>query len=119
MIEFNFMNRTKRGYKVKNKRKRLLEQAKSFRGAPNRLYRVAKQQLVKSETNRYKHSKQRKRLLRRLWIIRLNALLKMNEQNYSQFLKKLRTQKISLNRKMISQLSIYENFLINEYLQNL
>ena len=113
------MNRIKRGYKVKNKRKRLLEQARSFRGAPNRLYRVAKQQLVKSETNRYKHSKQRKRLLRRLWIIRLNAFLKMNEQSYSQFLKKLKTQKISLNRKMISQLSIHENLLINEYIQNL
>lgn len=103
------MNRVKRGQKIKNKRKMVLLKAEGFRGAPNRLYRVAKQQIVKAETNRYKHSKQKKRLMRKLWIIRFNAFLRIYNQNYSHFIGQSRINQRILNRKILSQLALYDN----------
>lgn len=105
------MNRIKRGHKVKNKRKQILVKAKGFRGAPNRLYRIAKQQLIKVEVHHYTHGKQRKRLLRQLWILRLNAFLNLYNKTYSPFIYKLKRNNIKLNRKVLSQLAIYENQL--------
>nr|YP_009306314.1 ribosomal protein L20 [Derbesia sp. WEST4838]AOP19218.1 ribosomal protein L20 [Derbesia sp. WEST4838] len=105
------MNRIKRGHKVKKKRKQILTKVRGFRGAPNRLYRIAKQQLVKSEVNKYKHRKERKRELRQLWILRLNAFLKLYNQTYSPFIYQLKRKNIQLNRKILSQLSIYEKLL--------
>ena len=110
------MNRIKRGQQFKIKRKRLLSKAKGFRGASGRLYRMYKQQVLKSETNKYIHRKLKKRFMRKLWIVRINAFMRLNRINYSRFIRNSYMKNLSINRKIISQLSLYDSITLQNTL---
>lgn len=108
------MPRTKTGVVRRRKHKKILKLAKGFRGTNNRLYKRANEAVLHSLSYAYTGRKLRKRDLRKLWIIRIGGALKniKNPINYSTFIHKLKENKIELNRKMLSEISIrdFETF---------
>ena len=98
------MVRVKRGNIARKRRKKILKQAKGFRGAHSSLFRTAKQQVMKALRYSYIGRKQKKRNYRRLWITRINAGLMVYDMSYSKFMYLLKQANICLNRKIISQL---------------
>lgn len=102
------MTRVKRGNVARKRRKKVLKLAKGFRGTHSNLFRIAKQQVVKSLRYAYVGRKRKKRDFRRLWIVRLNAASREYGLNYSQLISKLKQSNVGLNRKMLSQLSILD-----------
>lgn len=102
------MVRVKRGNVARKRRKKILKLAKGFRGAHSRLFRVANQQVMKSLSYSYMGRKQNKRKFRQLWITRINSAARKNETKYSSFINNLKVSKVSLNRKMLAQLSLLD-----------
>ncbi len=102
------MARIKRGTVVKKRHKRVLKNAKGYFGSKHILFKVAKQQVMKSWVYAYRDRKQKKREFRKLWITRINAGAHANEISYSQLMCGLRLAKITINRKMLAELAIYE-----------
>lgn len=113
-----FMTRVKRGNIARKRRKKILKLAKGFRGSHSKLFRVAKQQVFKALKYSYIDRKKKKRYYRRLWIVRINASVRLYDLSYSQFINFLKKSKIALNRKMLAQLSIMDinafEFLIQQ-----
>jgi len=106
------MPRVKRGCTSKQRRKRVLKLAKGFRGASGNLYRVAKESVDRSLNYAYRDRRVRKREFRKLWIARINAAVRANDLNYSQFIFGLKKANIDIDRKILSELAINnpENF---------
>jgi len=102
------MVRIKRGNVARKRRQRILKQAKGFRGKHSKLFRVANQQVMKALRYSYIGRKQKKRVFRRLWIVRINAGARNNNTNYSTLIKKMKMKNINLNRKMLSQLIVLD-----------
>jgi len=98
--------RVKGGVKSRRKHKKLLKQVKGYRQARSKIHKVAKESYL--HAGQYSISGRRKRVgqLRSLWILRLNAALREKGLTYSKFINTLSRQKISLNRKMLSELAI-------------
>ena len=88
------------------RKKRILKQAKGFRGGRSKLFRTAKDAVTKSKQWAYRDRKNRKRNFRRLWIARINAGAKSNGMNYSRFMEGLKAAGIELDRKVLSDLAI-------------
>ncbi len=102
------MPRTKGGVVGRRRRKRVLKLAKGYFGSKHTLYRVANAQVMKSLSYAYRDRKRKKRDFRKLWITRINAGARINEMSYSQLMFGLKLAKIEINRKMLSELAIYE-----------
>ena len=102
------MSRVKRGVSANKRRKNLLRRAKGYLGAASTKFRIAKERLLKAESNAYRSRKLRKREFRRLWIARINGALKQIESGltYSVFMGKLIASGSELNRKMLSEIAI-------------
>lgn len=102
------MSRTKTGVTRRKRHKKVLDLTKGFRGTNNRLYKRAKEALLHAGQYAYIGRKLRKRDMRKLWIIRINAAIKQVSEslNYSRFIKGLKTAKIELNRKMLSEVAV-------------
>lgn len=98
--------RIKRGVTAKARHKKILKQAKGYYGARSRLYRVAKQAVIKSLQYAYRDRRQKKREFRSLWIQRINAAARLNGMSYSNFISGLKMSGIILNRKVISDIAI-------------
>ena len=98
--------RIKRSVNAKKKRRAILKAAKGYWGARSKLYRVARQAVMKSGRYSYIGRKHRKRDFRRLWITRISAACKMNDINYSQFMYGLKKAGITLNRKMLAEIAV-------------
>jgi large subunit ribosomal protein L20 len=104
------MIRIKRGNIARIRHKKILKLTKGFFSAHSRLFRIANSKVLISFTNSYIGRKQKKRNFRRLWIVRINAALNtINFSNtYSIVADKFKNQKIILNRKILSQLTILD-----------
>ncbi len=100
------MARVKGGTVSKNRRRKVLKQAKGYFGSKHRLYKTAQEQLFHSGAYAYRDRKQNKRNFRRLWITRINAACRMNDISYSKFMNGLKIAGIEVNRKMLSELAI-------------
>jgi len=100
------MARVKGALATRKRRKRVLKLAKGYRGAKSKLFRTAKQAVMKSLVYAYTGRKLRKRDFRRLWITRISAAAKMNDINYSRFMNGLKKAEIDINRKMLSEIAI-------------
>lgn len=98
--------RIKRSVNAKKKRRAILKAAKGYWGARSKLYRVARQAVMKSGRYAYIGRKHRKRDFRRLWITRISAACKLNDISYSRFMFGLKNAEITLNRKMLSEMAI-------------
>ena len=100
------MSRVKGGVMSHKRRKKVLRLAKGYYGARHRLFRTAKEAVMKTGRYAYIGRKQKKREFRRLWITRISAGCKMNDMNYSTFMHGLKKAGINLNRKMLSEIAI-------------
>lgn len=111
------MTRVKRGNVARKRRKRILKLAKGFTGSHSTIFRTAKQQVLKSLKYSYRGRKNKKRNYRRLWIIRINAAVQPLNITYNQLICSLKKAKIGLNRKMLSQLAIYDSKAFDSLVQ--
>jgi large subunit ribosomal protein L20 len=100
------MPRVKRGNKRLNRRKKILSQAKGYRGTKSKLYRSAKESVEKALNYAYTGRKLKKRNFRRLWIVRINAACRLNDLKYSQFMHGLKLADIELDRKVLADLAV-------------
>ena len=97
--------RIKRGVNGVKKRRSILKQAKGYKGAKSKLYRVARQAVMKSGQYAYVGRKLKKRDMRSLWITRINAGCRENGMSYSAFINGLKKANVELNRKVLSDLA--------------
>ena len=97
--------RIKRGVNAVKKRRAILKLAKGYRGAKSKLYRVAREAVMKSGQYAYVGRKLRKRDMRSLWITRINAACRENNISYSMFINGLKKAKIELNRKVLADIA--------------
>ena len=100
--------RIKRGVNAVKKRRKILKQAKGYFGAKSKLYRTAREQVMKSGQYAYIGRKQKKRDFRALWITRINAACRQNEISYSRFVSGLKKANVSLNRKVLADMAVRE-----------
>ncbi|MBQ4516566.1 MAG: 50S ribosomal protein L20 [Clostridia bacterium] len=100
------MARVKGALNTRKRHKRILKLAKGYRGAKSKLFRTAKEAVMKSLTYAYIGRKQKKRNFRQLWIARISAQAKMNGINYSRFMNGLKKAGIEMNRKMLAELAV-------------
>ncbi|MCB1874592.1 MAG: 50S ribosomal protein L20 [Chromatiales bacterium] len=102
------MPRVKRGVTAHARHKKVLEQAKGYYGARSKVYRVAKQAVIKAGQYAYRDRRQKKRQFRALWIARINAGARENGLSYSRFMNGLKKASIELDRKVLADLAIFE-----------
>ena len=100
------MARIKGAMATRKRRKKVLKAAKGYYGGKHRLFKTAKQAVMKSGQYAYIGRKQKKRDFRRLWISRINAACRANGTTYSAFMNGLKKAGIDLNRKMLSEIAI-------------
>lgn len=100
------MARIKGAIMTRKRRKKVLKLAKGYYGAKSKLFKTAKEAVMKSGQYAYIGRKQRKRDFRRLWIARINAAAKQNGMNYSTFMNGLKKAGVTLNRKMLAELAV-------------
>lgn len=99
------MPRVKRGVTARASHKKVLKQAKGYRGARSRVFRVAKQAVTKAGQYAYRDRKAKKRTFRRLWIARINAAARANDITYSRLMQGLKIAEIDIDRKMLADLA--------------
>ena len=102
------MSRVKRGVTAKAKHKKVLKQAKGYYGARSRIYRVAKQAVIKAGQYAYRDRRVKKREFRALWIIRINAACHQNGLSYSRFMSGLKKADIMLDRKVLADIAFHD-----------
>ncbi|HHT83469.1 MAG: 50S ribosomal protein L20 [Christensenellales bacterium] len=101
--------RIKRGVNGVKKRRKILRRAKGYFGAKSKLYRVARQAVMKSMQYAYVGRKLKKRDFRQLWIARINAAARMNDISYSRFMHGLKEAGITLNRKILADIAVNDS----------
>lgn len=102
------MPRVKRGPKKRQRRTKILKQAKGYWGARSHNYRTAKEAVERALLYAYRDRRVRKREFRRLWIIRIKAAAEQNGLSYNRFIHGLKRLNIELDRKILADLAVYE-----------
>ena len=102
------MARIKGAMMTRKRRNKMLKAAKGYWGAKSKHFKMAKQAVLKSGNYAFAGRKLKKRDFRRLWIARISAQAKACGMNYSQFMHGLKVAGIDLNRKMLSELAVYD-----------
>jgi large subunit ribosomal protein L20 len=100
------MPRVKRGVIARARHKKVLKQAKGYYGARSRVYRVAKQAVIKAGQYAYRDRRQRKRQFRALWITRINAGARASGLSYSRFISGSKKASIEIDRKVLADLAV-------------
>ena len=100
------MPRVKGGTVTRQRRKKVLKLSKGYYGSKHKLFKTAKQQVMKSYMYAYRDRRQTKRNFRRLWITRINAAARMNGLSYSQMMHGLKLAGVEMNRKMLADLAV-------------
>ena len=98
--------RIKRAVNAQKKRRKIMKLAKGYFGAKSKLYRVAREAVMKSLNYSYVGRKAKKRDFRRLWIARINAACRLNGISYSKFMHGLNLAEINLNRKVLADMAV-------------
>ena len=102
------MARVKGAMMTRKRRNKVLKAAKGYWGAKSKHFKMAKQAVLKSGNYAFAGRKMKKRDFRSLWITRISAAAKANGMNYSSFMHGLKKAGIDLNRKMLSELAVYD-----------
>jgi len=100
------MARVKHGVASRKKRKKVLKAAKGYVGGRSKLYRTAKETVMRAEAYSYRDRKVKKRTFRSLWITRINAACKVNGLTYARFINGLKNLKITVDRKMLAEIAV-------------
>ena len=102
------MARVKRGVVANARHKKVLKQAKGYYGARRKVYRVAKQAVIKAGQYSYRDRRVRKRVFRSLWIVRINAASRQFDMSYSRFMDGLNKAGIEVDRKVLADLAVHD-----------
>jgi large subunit ribosomal protein L20 len=103
------MPRVKRGVTAHAKHKKILDQAKGYYGARRKVYRVAKQAVIKAGQYAYRDRRQKKRQFRALWIARINAAARMNGLSYSRLMNGLSKAGVEMDRKVLAEIAYHDD----------
>ena len=102
------MPRVKRGVTARARHKKILAQAKGYRGRRKNVYRIAKQAVMKAGQYQYRDRRQRKRQFRTLWIARINAAARELGLKYSTLMNGLKKAQIEVDRKVLADLAVFD-----------
>jgi large subunit ribosomal protein L20 len=102
------MPRIKRGVTARARHKKVLKEAKGYYGARRKVFRVAKQAVIKAGQYAYRDRRQKKRQFRALWIARINAGARANGISYSRMIDGLKKAGVEIDRKMLADLAIFD-----------
>ncbi|MGI4858220.1 MAG: 50S ribosomal protein L20 [Janthinobacterium lividum] len=102
------MPRVKRGVTARARHKKIIVKAKGYRGRRNNVYRVAKQAVMRAGQYAYRDRRNKKRVFRALWIARINAASREHGVTYSVFMNGLKKAQIELDRKVLSDMAIFD-----------
>jgi len=102
------MPRVKRGVTAHARHKKVLKKAKGYYGARRKVYRVAKQAVIKAGQYAYRDRRQRKRQFRQLWIARINAAARENGLSYSRFINGLKKAGVEIDRKVLADIAVFD-----------
>jgi large subunit ribosomal protein L20 len=102
------MARVKRGVIAKARHKKVLDQAKGYYGARHKIFRVAKQAVIKAGQYAYRDRRQRKRQFRALWITRINAAARLHGLSYSRLINGLNRAEIEIDRKILADIAVHD-----------
>jgi large subunit ribosomal protein L20 len=100
------MTRIKRGVMANKRRKSVIKKAKGYLRDRRTKFRSAKMAVIKAGTNAYKDRKRKKRLMRGLWQVRINAAVRELGMSYSKFIHALKVAKIDIDRKVLAEMAI-------------
>lgn len=112
------MARVKRGVTASKRRKNLLKQAKGYKWRRSTHYRAAKEAVMKAGKYAYRDRRTKKRVMRRLWILRLNNAVREHGTTYSAFIKILTEKNIDLDRKVLSQMAVEDPAVFAKMMQD-
>jgi large subunit ribosomal protein L20 len=107
------MPRVKRGVQARARHKKVLKKAKGYYGARSRVFRVAKQSVIKAGQYAFRDRRQRKRQFRELWIVRINAAVHELGLSYSRFINGLKKASINIDRKILADLAVTNKAAFN------
>jgi large subunit ribosomal protein L20 len=102
------MARVKRGVIANARHKKILGKAKGYYGARSKVYRVAKQAVIKAGQYEYRDRRQRKRQFRALWIARINAAARLHGMSYSKLINGMNRAEMEIDRKVLSDIAIHD-----------
>ena len=102
------MSRVKRGVTAHARHKKILKEAKGYYGARSKVYRVAKQAVIKAGQYAYRDRRQRKRQFRALWIARINAAARQNGLSYSRMIDGLKKAGVEVDRKVLADIAYHD-----------
>ncbi len=102
------MARVKRGVVAKSKHKKVLKKAKGYYGARSKLFKTAKQAVIKAGQYAYRDRRQRKRQFRALWITRINAAARLHGLSYSRMINGLNRANVDIDRKVLADLAVHD-----------
>lgn len=102
------MPRVKRGVIARAKHKKILKKARGYYGARSRVFRVAKQAVIKAAQYAYRDRRNKKREFRALWIVRINAAARQYGLSYSRFMNGLAKAGIELDRKVLAEMAVFD-----------
>jgi len=113
------MPRVKRGTIASKRRKKVIKAAKGYKWRRKSNYKAAKEALIKAGKYSYRDRKAKKRVMRRIWITRLNNAVREYGIKYSQFIKILKDKKIELDRKVLSQLAVQNPKIFSQFMEKI
>ena len=102
------MARVKRGVIAKAKHKKVLKKAKGYYGTRSKLFKTAKQAVIKSGQYAYRDRRQRKRQFRALWITRINAAARLHGLSYSRLINGLNRANVDIDRKVLADIAVHD-----------
>jgi large subunit ribosomal protein L20 len=102
------MPRVKRGVTARARHKKVLDQAKGYRGRRGNVYRIAKEAVMKAGQYQYRDRRRKKREFRALWIARINAAVRELGMTYSSFIAGLNKASIDIDRKVLADLAVHD-----------
>ena len=102
------MARVKRGVIAHARHKKIMDQAKGYYGARRKVYRIAKQAVIKAGQYAYRDRRQRKRQFRALWIARINAAARQCGLSYSRMINGLRKANVEVDRKVLADIAVFD-----------
>src|SRR5215210_7295544 len=102
------MPRVKRGVTARARHKKVLDQAKGYRGRRSKVFRIAKQAVMRAGQYAYRDRRNKKRVFRALWITRINAAAREHGLTYSVFMNGLRKAEIEVDRKVLAEIAVLD-----------
>jgi large subunit ribosomal protein L20 len=112
------LTRVKRGVPAHKKHKKILQMAEGHRGTRRRLYRPAHESVMRSMAYMYRDRRNRKRDMRRLWIIRINAAARMHGVSYSKLMHAIHTSNIDVDRKILAEMAVNDEAAFTALVQS-